>query len=59
MDIFLVNEVGVFIYFVFEIVCEEFLNEDVIVCGVVFIGCCLMDLLVEFVKIDFKSIGVG
>lgn len=59
VDIFLVNEVGVLIYLVLEVVWEEFLELDFIVWGVVFIGCCLMDLLVELVKIDFKSIGVG
>lgn len=55
----MVNEVGVFIYFVLVVVCEEFLDQDVIVRGVVFIGCRLMDFFVELVKIDLKLIGVG
>lgn len=55
----IVSEVGVFVYFVFELVVQEFLDFDVLLCGVVFIVCCLQDFLVELVKIDLKFIGVG
>lgn len=55
----MVSEVGVLVYFVFELVVKEFFELDVFLCGVVFIVCCLQDLLVELVKIEFKLIGVG
>lgn len=54
-----VSEVGVLVYLVFEFVVREFLELDVLLCGVVLIVCCLQDLLVELVKIEFKVIGVG
>lgn len=37
----MVNEFGVFIYFVFKVVIEEFFDLDIIVWGVISIGRCL------------------
>ena len=58
-QVFVVSEDGASVYSASKIAREEFPNEDVTVRGAVSIGRRLMDPLVELVKIDPKSIGVG
>lgn len=59
LPVFLVNEDGASVYSASETAREEFPDYDVTVRGSVSIGRRLMDPLVELVKIDPKSIGVG
>ncbi len=59
IPIVMVNESGASIYSASEAAREEFPNHDLTVRGAVSIGRRLMDPLVELVKLDPKSIGVG
>jgi len=59
VTIYIVNEAGASVYSASKIAREEFPDFDVTVRGSVSIGRRLMDPLVELVKIDPKSIGVG
>ena len=59
VQIFVVSEQGASIYSASKIAREEFPDYDVTVRGAVSIARRLMDPLVELVKIDPKSIGVG
>ncbi|MBV9170626.1 MAG: helix-hairpin-helix domain-containing protein, partial [Chloroflexi bacterium] len=54
-----VNEAGASVYSASEVARQEFPDRDITVRGAVSIGRRLMDPLVELVKIDPKSIGVG
>ena len=59
VKLFVVSENGASIYSASKIARDEFPDYDVTVRGAVSIGRRLMDPLVELVKIDPKSIGVG
>ena len=59
IQVYIVNEAGASIYSASKVAREEFPDYDVTVRGAVSIGRRLMDPLVELVKIDPKSIGVG
>jgi uncharacterized protein len=59
VSVVMVNESGASVYSASEAAREEFADKDLTVRGAVSIGRRLMDPLVELVKIDPKSIGVG
>lgn len=58
-SVFVVSEDGASVYSASELARHEFPDKDVTVRGAVSIGRRLIDPLVELVKIDPKSIGVG